>query len=90
MDETRVFLFGFSQGATMSFTTLASTWPTEGLVAGAVLVSGRLLPHMFHANTALHARLAPPQQVRYKSIAELMYPRGLNDSFLYVPTRYRF
>ena len=26
----------------------------------------------------------------YKSIAELMYPRGLNTSFLYVPIRHRF
>ena len=65
VDVRRVYLFGFSQGATISFTTLASKWPVTGLVAGAVLVSGRLLPHLFSEEcVSLHTRLASPEQVR--------------------------
>lgn len=64
VDVKNVYLFGFSQGATISFITLASKWPATGLVAGAVLVSGRLLPHMFEAEcVSLHTRLAAPEQV---------------------------
>jgi carboxylesterase type B len=65
VDVRRVYLFGFSQGATISFTTLTSKWPVTGLIAGAVLVSGRLLPHMFSEEcVSLRSRLAAPEQVR--------------------------
>lgn len=64
IDPKRVFLLGFSQGATLVWTTLLSRWSRPGLIAGGLTLSGRLFPELMQAGTPLYARLADPTQLR--------------------------
>jgi phospholipase/carboxylesterase len=64
IDPKRVFLLGFSQGATLVWTTLLSRWSRPGLIAGGLALSGRLFPELMQAGTSLHARLADPTQLK--------------------------
>lgn len=62
-DPNRVYLMGFSQGATLTWAALMSTWPRPGFIAGALVVSGRLMPEFLQPDTPLGARCAPPTQL---------------------------
>ena len=62
-DPGRVYLMGFSQGATLTWATLMSTWPRPGFIAGALVVSGRLMPEFLKPDTPLGARCAAPTQL---------------------------
>lgn len=61
----RVYLFGFSQGATLSLTTLL-TAPSQ--LAGVVAVAGRTLPELFLADTPLSGKLAEAQDLKGRSL----------------------
>ena len=63
-NPNKTFLLGFSQGATIGWASLVSRWPRAGFIAGAALVSGRLMPQFFEANTTLNSRLAQRDQLR--------------------------
>jgi len=60
-DPDRVYLFGFSQGATMALTLLltAPVW-----VRGVVSIAGRVLPQLIQANTPLSGKLAGADELR--------------------------
>ncbi|MGA9531466.1 MAG: hypothetical protein WBR18_02010 [Anaerolineales bacterium] len=62
-DPDRVYLFGFSQGATMALTLLltAPEWLT-----GVVSVAGRVLPQLIQANTPLSGKLADERSLSGK------------------------
>ena len=62
-DPDRVYLLGFSQGATTVWTALLSRWPRAGFVSGALALSGRLMPDLKKPGTPLGARLAPAAQL---------------------------
>lgn len=62
-DPTRVYLLGFSQGATVAWTALLSRWPRPGFLAGAAVLSGRLMPELLDPGTPLGARCAAPAQL---------------------------
>jgi phospholipase/carboxylesterase len=64
IDPERVFLLGFSQGATLVWTTLLSRWSRPGLIAGGLALSGRIFPELMQPGTPLHARLGDPSQLR--------------------------
>ena len=60
----RVYLLGFSQGATMGWTAMLSRWPRPRFIKGAMLLSGRLMPQLLGPpGTPLSARLAEPSQL---------------------------
>mmetsp|Transcript_31138 Transcript_31138/g.43156 ORF Transcript_31138/g.43156 Transcript_31138/m.43156 type:complete len:203 (+) Transcript_31138:2-610(+) len=52
-----------AQSSNKTYTSLLSKWPRAGLIAGAVICSGRLFPHLFDPLEPLHSRLAPSQQL---------------------------
>ena len=52
-DPRRVFLFGFSQGATISWTLALSKWPTKTLLAGVAALSGRAMPELAQPGSPL-------------------------------------
>ena len=62
-DPSRVQLFGFSQGATLTWTAMLSAWDRPRLIRAAAAVSGRLMPDLLTPGAALHTRLAPPAQL---------------------------
>lgn len=57
-DPSRVYLFGFSQGAIMSLTLLLTN-PEP--IAGVVAVSGRTLPYLFQEGNPLSGKLVPKE-----------------------------
>ncbi|HEX9797128.1 MAG TPA: alpha/beta fold hydrolase [Anaerolineales bacterium] len=61
----RVYLFGFSQGATLSLTLLL-TEPSR--LAAVVAVAGRTLPELFQASTPLSGRLAEASELKGHSL----------------------
>lgn len=63
-DPQRVFLLGFSQGATMVWTTLLSRWARPALIAGGMALSGRLFPELLQKGTPLNSRLADAAQLK--------------------------
>ena len=63
IDPDRVYLLGFSQGATTVWTALLSRWPRAGFISGALALSGRLMPDLKKPGTPLGARLAPAAQL---------------------------
>ena len=63
-DPSRVFLLGFSQGATTVWTALMSRWPRERLITGAIAISGRLMPDLMQEGRPLNGRLAGAAQLR--------------------------
>ena len=62
-DPDRVYLLGFSQGATVAWAALLSRWPRPGFIAGATVLSGRLMPELLDPGTPLGARCAAPAQL---------------------------
>jgi len=62
-DPDRVFLLGFSQGATITWASVLSRWPRPRLIAGAAILSGRLMPEIMQPATPLGARCAPAEQL---------------------------
>ena len=62
-DPGRVYVVGFSQGATIVWATLLSRWTSPGCIRGAVAISGRLMPDAVAPHTPLGARLAPASQL---------------------------
>eukprot|EP01047_Picozoa_sp_COSAG01_P088504 COSAG01_NODE_20857_length_931_cov_1.765625_1_plen_236_part_01 len=67
-DPSRVWLLGFSQGATVAWTALLSRWARAGMIAGAAALSGRLMPELMQPHTPLGGRLAPAAQLRGVSV----------------------
>ena len=63
VDPDRVYLLGFSQGATISWAALMSKWPKSRFIAGALILSGRLMPEFLQPSTPLGARCAGPSQL---------------------------
>ena len=76
-DPSRVQLFGFSQGATLTWTAMLSAWDRPRLIRAAAAVSGRLMPDLLRPGAALHTRLAPPAQL---AGAHLFASHGSADS----------
>lgn len=72
-DPDQVYLFGFSQGATLSLSLLltAPVW-----VKGVVSVAGRVLPQLIQANTPLSGKLAGEDALRGRI---LFLGHGEND-----------
>lgn len=62
-DPRRVFLFGFSQGATISWTLALSKWPTKTLLAGVAALSGRAMPELAQPGSPLGKLLATPEEL---------------------------
>lgn len=60
-DPSKVYLFGFSQGAIMS-QILLLTNPAP--IAGVVAVSGRMLPYLFQEDNPLGGNLAPKEDLQ--------------------------
>jgi len=63
-DPSRVYLLGFSQGATLVWATLMSRWSRPGLIAGGLALSGRLFPELLQSGTPLSTRLGEPSQLQ--------------------------
>lgn len=57
-DPSSVFVVGFSQGATITWTVAASKWPRQDLVKGAACLSGRLMPELASPSTPLGSTAA--------------------------------
>ncbi len=75
-DPSRLYLFGFSQGAIMSLALLL-TRPQA--LAGVVAISGRTLPYLFREDNPLGGHLAPVQQLKDKP---LFLGHGVNDNVI--------
>ena len=63
-DPARVYLLGWSQGATIAWSALLSKWPRPSFIAGALALSGRLMPELLQPSTPLGQRAAPREQLR--------------------------
>ena len=61
IDPRQVYLFGFSQGAIMS---LALSLTRPDLLAGAVALSGRILPELFSSEGPLAGHVASSQDLK--------------------------
>lgn len=77
-DPSRVYLFGFSQGAIMSLALLL-TRPRA--LSGVVAISGRTLPYLFKKGNPLGGHLAPVEQLKDKP---LFLGHGTNDNVISV------
>jgi phospholipase/carboxylesterase len=64
-DPEGVYLFGFSQGATMALTLLLTA---PRYMAGVVSVAGRILPQLIQANTPLSGKLAEIEALRDRTL----------------------
>ena len=62
-DPKRVYLLGYSQGATITWSALLSKWPRAGFISGALVLSGRLMPELLQPATPLGARCAAASQL---------------------------
>jgi phospholipase/carboxylesterase len=62
-DPDRVYMLGFSQGATITWASLLCRWPRPKFIAGAVVLSGRLMPELLQPATPLGGRCAPTEQL---------------------------
>ncbi len=78
-DPNRTYLFGFSQGATIGWSILASRWPRASLLAGAVLLSGRLMPEARDPTSAWGRRLPPAEAAELASRPHVFAAHGSRD-----------
>jgi phospholipase/carboxylesterase len=62
-DPQRTVLLGFSQGATIGWSVATCSWPRPGLLAGVLLMSGRLFPEVVTPGTPLAAAAAAPAEL---------------------------
>lgn len=58
-DPERVYLFGHSQGASVSWAVSSFEWPRPNLLRGIACNSGRLFPGLTQPSTDLGQRVAP-------------------------------
>eukprot|EP01046_Picozoa_sp_COSAG06_P005899 COSAG06_NODE_268_length_18811_cov_4.369549_3_plen_167_part_00 len=82
-DPQRVLLFGFSQGATVTWTCLLGAWPTTtaaaanghggGFLKGGAAISGRLMPNLLRPGDPMHERLLPPVGARQWSVPRAVH-----------------
>jgi phospholipase/carboxylesterase len=79
-DPRRAYLFGFSQGATVGWSLLATRWPRPDLLAGAACLSGRLLPQMLDAGSPLRARLPLASPTELAARPPFFACHGLEDA----------
>jgi len=61
-------LLGFSQGSTIGWSVATCSWPRPALLAGVLLMSGRLFPDVATPGTPLAAAAAPPAELSGRRI----------------------
>ena len=75
-DPTRAYMFGHSQGASISCAVALSTWPRPDLVRGVVCNSGRLFPGFTQPNSLLGQLVAGKEAL---SARHILITHGQDD-----------